>query len=77
MDIIACILFAQRSRGESFREGFRSRGTTGHDDVLLGLLIVVALLAGMWAISRLVSLRRRGAYSSPRRLFRALCRRTT
>ena len=73
MNLIACILFAQRSRGESFREGFRSRGTTGHDDVLLGLLIVVALLAGMWAISRLVSQRRRGAYSSPRQLFRALC----
>ncbi len=74
MDVISYIVFAQHSRGESFREGFRSRGTTGHDDVLLGLLIVATLVAGMWAISRLVSLRRqRRGYSSPWRLFWALC----
>ena len=38
MYVISHILLAQHSRGESFREGFRSRGATGHDDVLLGLL---------------------------------------
>ena len=75
MDAISYILFAEHSRGESFREGFRSRGTTGHDDVLLGLLIVATLVAGMWAISRLVSLRRqRRGYNSPWRLFWALCK---
>ncbi len=74
MHAISYILFAEHSRGESFREGFRSRGATGHDDVLLGLLIVAALIAGMWAISRLVGLRRqRRGYNSPWRLFWALC----
>jgi hypothetical protein len=43
--------------------------------VLLGLLIVATLVAGMWAISRLVSLRRqRRGYNSPWRLFWALCK---
>jgi hypothetical protein len=75
MDVISSILFAQHNRSESFREGFRSRGTTGHDDVYLGLLIVAALVAGMWAISRLVGLRRkRRGYNSPWRLFWALCK---
>jgi hypothetical protein len=74
MDVISCILFAQRSRGESFREGFRSRGTTGQVDVLLGLLIVATLVAGMWAISRLARLRRRRGENSPWRLFWALCK---
>ena len=75
MDIISYILLAQRSRSDSFREGFRSRGTTGHDDVLLSLLIVATLVAGMWAISRLVSMgRKRHGYNSPWRLFWALCK---
>jgi hypothetical protein len=75
MDVILQIVIAQQSRGESFRESFRNRGTTGHDDVLLGLLIVTALVAGMWAISRLVSLRRRRrGYNSPWRLFWALAK---
>ena len=75
MHAISYILLAQPSRGDSFREGFRSRGTSGHDDVLLGLLIVAALVAGMWAISRLVGLRRqRRGYNNPWRLFWALCK---
>src|SRR5271157_4933301 len=75
MHVVSYILFAQHSRGDSFREGFRSRGTSGHDDMLLGLLIVATLVAGMWAISRLVSLRRqRHGYTSPWRLFWALCK---
>jgi len=74
MGVISNILFAQAVRGESFRESFRNRGTTGYDDVLLGLLIVITLLAGMWSISRLVGLRRRGGYNSPWRLFWALCK---
>ena len=74
MDVISCILFAESNRSESFREGFRNRGTAAHDDVLLGLLIVAALVAGMWAISRLVNLRRRGGYNNPWRLFWALCK---
>ena len=42
--------------------------------MLLGLLIVATLIAGMWAISRLVSLRRqRRGYNNPWRLFWALC----
>ncbi len=73
MDVISCILFAQRSRSDGFRDGFR--GTTGSDDVLLGLLIVAALVAGMWAISRLVSVgRKRRGYNGPWRLFWALCK---
>ena len=73
MDVISYILFAQRSRSDSFRSGFR--GTTGYDDVLLSLLIVAALLAGIWAISRLVSMgRKRRGYNSPWRLFWALCK---
>ncbi|MGO9111680.1 MAG: hypothetical protein ACLP9L_20840 [Thermoguttaceae bacterium] len=75
MHAISYILFAQHNRGDAFREGFRSRGTTGYDDMLLGLLIVATLVAGMWAISRLVSLRRqRHGYNSPWRLFWALCK---
>ncbi len=75
MHAISYILLAELSRGDSFREGFRSRGTAGHDDVLLGLLIVATLIAGMWAISRLVSQRRqRRGYNNPWRLFWALCK---
>lgn len=75
MHVISYILLAQHTRGEHFGETFRSRGATGYDDVLLGLLIVATIVAGMWAISRLVSLRRkRRGYSHPWRLFWALCR---
>jgi len=75
MDVISYILIAQHNRSDSFRESFCNRGTTGHEDVLLGLLIVATLVAGMWAISRLVSLRRqRRGYNSPGRLFWALCK---
>ena len=75
MHVISYILLAQHSRSESFRENFRSRGTAGYDDMLLGLLIVATIVAGMWAISRLISLRRRRrGYSNPWRLFWALCR---
>jgi len=74
MDVLSGILFADTSRGGSFGESFRNRGTTGYDDVLVGLLIVAALLAGMWAVSRLVGLRRRGGVNSPWRLFWALCK---
>jgi len=39
------------------------------------LLIVATLVAGMWAISRLMSLRRqRSGYNKPWRLFWALCK---
>ena len=75
MDAISYILLAEQSRGDSFREGFRNRGAAGHDDVLLGLLIVATLVAGMWAVSRLVGLRRRRrGYNSPWRLFWALAK---
>ncbi len=75
MHILSYILLAEHARGESFRDGFRGRGTAGHDDVLLGLLIVAALVAGMWALSRLVGVRRqRRGYNSPWRLFWALCK---
>ena len=75
MQFISYILLAEPSRSNSFREGFRSRGATGRDDVLLGLLIVATLIAGMWAISRLVSQRRqRHGYHNPWRLFWALCK---
>jgi hypothetical protein len=66
-------LFAEQTRQDLFRDGFRSRGAAGHDDVLLGLLIVATLIAGMWAISRLVSMRRRQrGYNNPWKLFWAL-----
>ncbi len=75
MHAISYFLMAEQSRGESFRESFRNRGAAGHDDALLGLLIVATLIAGMWAISRLVSLRRRRrGYNSPWRLFWALAK---
>ncbi len=75
MYAVSYILIAQHNRSESFREGFRSRGTTGHEEMLLGLLIVAALVAGMWGISRLVALRRkRRGYNNPWRLFWALCK---
>lgn len=70
----ATILLADHTRGEAFREGFRTRGAAGHDDVLLSLLIVVALLAGMWAMSRLVGMRQRRVYNNPWKLFAALCK---
>jgi hypothetical protein len=74
MHAFSFILIAEHTRSEVFREGFRSRGATGNADVLLGLLIVAALVAGMWAISRLLGLRRRGGYNSPGRLFTDLCK---
>ena len=74
MHALASILLAEHNRGDAFREGFRTRGTAGHDDVLLSLLIVTALLAGMWAMSRLVGMRQRRVYNSPWKLFRALCK---
>ncbi len=75
MPAISYFLMAEPSRGESFREGFRNRGAAGHDDVLLGLLIVATLIAGVWAVSRLVGLRRRRrGYNSPWRLFWALAK---
>ena len=75
MDVISHILLAQHSRGESFREGFRSRGTTGHDDVLLGLLIVAALVAGH--VGRFAAGKPAAAArdtTAPWRLFWALCK---
>jgi hypothetical protein len=73
MHLTSILLIADQTRGDLFREGFKSRGATGHDDVLLGLLIVATLVAGMWAISRLVSLRRkRRGYNNPWKLFWAL-----
>ena len=75
MHAISYILLAETSRGASFRETFRSQGTTGREDVLLGLLIVATLVAGMWALSRLVGVRRqRRGYNSPWRLFWALAK---
>jgi hypothetical protein len=75
MDASSYILLAEHSRSESFRESFRTRGATGHDDMLLGLLIVATLVAGMWAVSRLLGLRRqRRGHNSPWRLFWALCK---
>ncbi len=75
MHAVAHILLAQHSRGESFGQSFRNRGVAGYDDVLLGLLIMAAIVAGMWAISRLVHLRRqRRGYNKPWRLFWALCK---
>ena len=73
MHVISSILFA--SRTDNFRDGFRGRATPGHSDTVLGLLIVAAIIAGMWAISRLVALRRkRHGYNNPWRLFWALCK---
>jgi hypothetical protein len=75
MDVISYILFAQRSRGESFSEGFRERAHLGREDVLLGLLIAVAMIAGIWAFLRLMDARRRRrGYNNPWQLFWALCK---
>ena len=71
----ASILLAEASRGQSLSESFRSHAGMGRDDVLLGLLMAAALVAGLWAASRLLGLRRRRrGYNSPRQLFRALCK---
>ncbi len=75
MNAISYILLAEQARSAIFRDGFRNRGATSRDDMLLGLLIVCTLVAVLWAISRLVSLRRqRRGYRSPWRLFWALCK---
>jgi hypothetical protein len=75
MYIFSLILLADQTRPDLFREGFRGRGAAGHDDALLGLLIIATLIAGMWAISRLVSVRRqRRGYSHPWKLFWELCK---
>ncbi len=75
MNMPFSILLAQRSRGDSLSESFRNHAGAGRDDVLLVLLMAAALLAGLWAASRLLGLRRRRrGYHSPWRLFRALCK---
>jgi hypothetical protein len=71
MGAFSQILFAQRNRGEALRD---SAGP-GREDVLLGLLIAVALIAGVWAFSRLMGMyRARRKYNAPWPLFRALCK---
>ncbi len=69
------LLIAQQNRNDSLSESFRAHAGVGRDDVLLGLLIVAALVAGLWAISRLLGLRRRRrGYRNPRQLFAELCK---
>jgi hypothetical protein len=66
---------AETSRGASLSESFRSHAGMGRDDVLLGLLMAVALLAGLWAATRLLGMRRRRrGYHNPWQLFRALAK---
>jgi hypothetical protein len=73
MSLATSILLAELHRGDSLSESFRSH--SGRDDVLLGLLMAAALVAALWAASRLLGLRRRRHdYNSPRQLFRALCK---
>jgi hypothetical protein len=68
-------LFADTSRGASLSESFRSHAGMGREDVLLGLLMAVALVAGLWAATRLLGMkRRRRGYYSPWQLFRALAK---
>jgi hypothetical protein len=74
MNLISSILLAEQTRGASLSEAFRNRAGFGRDDALLGLLIAAAAIAGMWAASRLLGLRRRHrGYHSPSQLFKALC----
>jgi hypothetical protein len=66
---------AEASRGASLSESFRSHSGMGRDDVLLGLLMAVALVASLWAATRLLGLRRRRrGYHNPWQLFRALAK---
>jgi hypothetical protein len=68
-------LFAEMSRGASLSESFRSHPGMGGEDVLLGLLMAVALVAGLWAATRLLGMkRRRRGYYNPWQLFRALAK---
>ena len=68
-------LFAESSRSNSLSESFRSHAGMGRDDVLLGLLMAVTLVAGLWAATRLLGLRRRRrGYHNPWQLFRALAK---
>jgi hypothetical protein len=70
------ILLADRTRLGSLNLPLRGRSeTSGRDDILLGLLIVAALMAAIWALSRLLAMgTRHRAYDSPRRLFLSLCK---
>ena len=75
--MISCfaVLLAQSNRGDSLSESFRTHAGTGREDVLLGLLMVATLVAGLWATSRLLGLRRRRrGYHNPWQLFWALCK---
>jgi hypothetical protein len=68
-------LFADVTRGASLSESFRNHSGMGRDDVLLGLLMAVAVVAALWAATRLLGLRRRKAgYNNPWQLFRALAK---
>ncbi len=69
------VLLAERTRLGSLNLPLHGRGEmSGRDDVLLGLLILAALAAGIWALSRLLAIgSRHRAYDSPRRLFLSLC----
>jgi hypothetical protein len=68
-------LLAQQGRGDSLSESFRTHAGMGRDDVLLGLLMVVALATVLWATSRLLGLRRRRrVYHNPWQLFWDLCK---
>ena len=61
-----------RSMGSRLR-GSRARFDTG--DLLLGLLLLVAVLAGVLVLSRLVARQERHRrHNNPRSLFRGLCR---
>ncbi len=66
-------LLAQASRFEGLSKGFKGRRIdTG--DVIFGVVILVGIIAVVWVLSYLFSLRERhGAYASPTRLFLSLC----
>jgi hypothetical protein len=70
------ILLAQRSRMDNLSDAFRNRpNAPDREQILWGLLLLAALVAGIWLLSRLLALReRRRTYSSPLRLFLSLCR---
>lgn len=69
------VLTAQQNRGDSLSESFRTHAGMGREDVLLGLLMVATLVAGLWATSRLLGLRRRRrGYHNPWQLFWELCK---
>jgi hypothetical protein len=75
MSFFASIALAGRTRGDSLSESFRNHTGLGRDDTLLALLIAVAVVAGLWAASRLLGLRRRRrGYHNPWQLFRDLCK---